>query len=93
MVSAKLGIDLGMHELKNIYNIRKNEADEGILYMSTCSCCGLALKFLESFFNEKIDFYIFLETWAKGKVWEIFPFTEKWILLIYMLIFYQCLDY
>lgn len=46
MVSADLGIVLGMIELRDMYNIKKNGMDEGRVYMSVCSGHGLVLKLL-----------------------------------------------
>lgn len=48
MVSVKLGIELGMLELKNMYNIKKNGVDKGIVYVFVRFSRNLALKLLES---------------------------------------------
>lgn len=48
VISAELGIEMGMLELKNMYNIKKDEVDKGRVYVLTRSSSHLELKLLKS---------------------------------------------
>lgn len=70
VVSAELGIELGMPELKNMYIIKKNNVDEGKVYILTNSSHKLILKFR---WAGKIDSSTSQETCATRKVWVFYP--------------------
>lgn len=64
IVSAKLGIELGMHETKNMYMITKKIMNKGQVYISVRSSCDIMLKFFDISQVGKISSFKFLDNWA-----------------------------